>query len=136
VSSAVIDDQLVLSLILGRAVRAEGDLLTTYTWWWRLGAAIRRRDGGALSGPTLGLSDLERAALVDTVDALPTRIQVPDPRALYPLAADIAAAHSLNLLSAEAVAAAVVFEAEIVVAADNPSVRRVAEALEVAYRVG
>jgi hypothetical protein len=135
VSPAIIDDQLVLALILGDLVPADGELVTTYTWWWRLGTAIRRRRGGSLSGPTLRLSDVERAALVDTVDALPTRIRVPDPRALYPVAADIASEHGLNLLSAEATAAAVVLDAEIVVGIDNPGVRRAAAALRVTYRV-
>lgn len=78
---------------------------------------------------------MERAALIDTVDALPTLIEVPDPRDLYPVAADLAVRHGLNLLAAEALAAALVLDAEIVVSVDNPGLRRAADQRGVAMRM-
>lgn len=134
-AASVIDDQLVLRLVLGRPVAHTMSVLTTYTWWWRIGSALRRNRGGALSGPTISLDEAEHAALIDTIDALPSLIDVPDPRDLYPVTADLAVQHGMNLLAAEALAVALVFDAEIVVAVDNPGLRRGAEASDVVMRL-
>lgn len=131
--TTIVDDGLVLRLVLG-GDGGGGPLATTYAWWWRLGSAIRRGRGGELSRPALALSEMERAALIDTVDALPSRIDVPDPRALYPLASMLGAEHGLNLLAAEALAAAVALEADILVSVDNPRLRRAAAERHVVMR--
>lgn len=134
-ATSLIDDQLVLRVVLGQSPPTDLVLATTYPWWWRLGSAVRRAKGSVLSGLTLGMSELGRAALIDTIDALPALIEVPDPRDLYPVAADLAAHHGLNLLAAEALAAALVLDAEIVVSTENPGLRRAADEREVLMRL-
>lgn len=131
----MVDDRLVLDHVLGHPVPTSLPLMTTYTWWWRLGTALRRMGGGRLSGAAAVLSDDERRLLLDVVDRLPRQVRIPDPRELYGLAADLHAMHSLQLLAAEAAAAAVMAGAEILVAADVPNLRRAAAELDVGYRV-
>lgn len=134
-TASVVDDRLVLDHVLSRPVPTTLPLVTTYTWWWRLGTALRRLGGGWLSGPALALADHERRALVDAVDRLPRQVPVPDPRPLVGLAADLHAQFALQLLAAEAAAVALMVGAEIVVATDIPNLRRASAELGVGYRV-
>lgn len=131
----VVDDHLVLELLLGRSIAVDGAVTTTVHWWWRLAAAMRRRAGGALSGPSLALASAERAALIATIDELGTLLEIADTREVLPVAADLAAAHRLNLLAAEALAVCVVDEADLAVGVDNPPLARAAEALGITYAV-
>lgn len=134
-TASVVDDRLALDHVLSRPVPTTLPLVTTYTWWWRLGTALRLLGGGRLSGPALALADHERQALVDAVDQLPRQVPVPDPRPLVGLAADLHAQFALQLLAAEAAAVALMVDAEIVVATDVPNLRRATAELGVGYRV-
>lgn len=134
-SGAVIDDKLILEALSGRSLVVDGPLATTNCWWWRMSVALRRRTGGALSGPALTLSPVEFDALLRTIDHLPEQLMIPDLRETLPLAADLAAEHQLNLMSAEALAVAATIDADLVVATDNPSLARAAASIRVSYRV-
>jgi len=118
----VIDDHLLLRALLGTLSEpALGERLgTTTTWWWRLSTALRKeRPEGTLSAPFHRLGREARVALVATLDDLPVLLEVPDLRVLLPLVADIGHAYRLNLLAAEALAMAIVHDAEIRVAVDG-----------------
>ncbi|MGH9091348.1 MAG: hypothetical protein ACRDZR_08240 [Acidimicrobiales bacterium] len=134
-TASVVDDRLVLDHVLGRPVPTSLPLMTTYTWWWRLGTALRRMGGGRLSRTAAVLPDDERRLLLELVDRLPRRMEVPDPRELYGLAADLHHRFSLQLLAAEAAAMALMAGAEILVATDVPNLRRACVELGVGYRV-
>ncbi len=66
---------------------------------------------------------------------LPTRLVVVDLRALIPAMAALSAEHHLNQLAAEAVVAAEVLGAELVLARDTPKIRETARARGLPYRV-
>lgn len=134
-AATVVDDRLVLDHVLGRPVPTSLPLMTTFTWWWRLGTALRRMGGGRLSGPAAALPEEERRLLVEVVDRLPRQVDIPDPRELVGLAADLHHRFSLQLLAAEAAAMALVTGAEILVATDVPNLRRASVELGVPYRV-
>ncbi len=134
-AATVLDDRLVLDHVLGHPVPTSRPLMTTYTWWWRLGTALRRMGSGRLSRPAAALPEDEQRLLVEVVDRLPRLVEIPDPRDLYGIAADLHALYSLQLLAAEAAAAALMNGAEILVATDVPRLAEAARALDVPYRI-
>lgn len=133
----LIDDALVLRTVVGPipAPLAGEGLATTTCWWWRLLSALRRAAEGSLSRAVLGLEAHERAAVEAAVDVLPSLIEVPDIRVLLPLMGDLHRDHRLNLLSAEALAAAAVLGLPVAVATDNPPLADAARTLGIAYAV-
>lgn len=133
----IIDDGLVLGAVVGRVPeRLAGEALaTTTTWWWRLLTALRRAAAGSLSRQVFGLEAHERTAAEATVEDLASLIEVPDVRALLPLMADLHRDHRLNLLSAEALAAALALDLPIAVATDNPPLAAAARAVGATYTV-
>lgn len=133
--TTVIDDRLVRDLLLGRRIAVDGPLTTTVHWWWRLAAAVRRGASGALSRPALALGPHEREAFMAAVDELDDLLEIPDTRKVLPVAADIAAAHQVNLLAAEALAVCVIDGAELAVGVDSPPLARAAVELGISYRV-
>jgi hypothetical protein len=135
-TAAVVDDGvLVRLLIAGAASPSDLPLRTTFCWWWRLTAATRARRGGRLSAPVLTAGDAEQAVVLAAVERLPEIVQIEDPRAVLPLAADLHALYGLQLLAAEAAAVALTVDAEIVVSVDNPNLAGACRALDIPYRV-
>lgn len=108
---------------------------TTCSWWWRLASAIERSGGGALSARLEESDPILRAALGHAVATLPSRLTVLDQRELIPAMAVLAAEHRLNLLAAEAVIAAEVLGADLVVGHDTPKLRTAAALRGIPYRV-
>ena len=87
---------------------------TTTYWYYRACRAATAGAGGHLSGPfeRLAADDQERAIL--GLLELRDDIGLPDPRSTVPLMADIARRHPwLNVLSLEAVAAALLLGADV-----------------------
>ncbi len=118
----VIDDHLLLRALLGTVPLDEPGrmLATTTTWWWRLSSAVRKEGPSrSLSTPFHGLGVEARGELLRTLDALPELLEVCDLRARLPLVADVAQLYRLNLLAAEALAMALLNDAEIHVAVDG-----------------
>jgi hypothetical protein len=108
---------------------------TTCSWWWRLSAALAGTRGGAITRHFAAVEPAAHSALEQTVARLPERILILDLRDLIPAMALLSAEHDLNLLAAEAVAAAEVLGAELVLRQDTPKIRETAAVRGVPYRL-
>ncbi|MDQ1439751.1 MAG: hypothetical protein QOK43_3380 [Acidimicrobiaceae bacterium] len=122
----VVDDQL-LSLILrgGRLpgqLDSSGPIFTTGQWYVRLcQAALGVADRpGTLSGPFAALPPHRRAQALAAVLELPDEIGLISLRELAPVIAQLRARHQLNILSIEAVAAAVQLGATVALSTMSP----------------
>src|SRR3546814_16943112 len=115
-----VDDRLLFEIIAGdepTALReaATDGAATTFSWYYRLSRAIAdARMEGALSRRFAGLPDhrqaLVRAQLADLSD-----IEIVAPKELVPVMSALATVVSPNVLTADAVASALVIDAPIVV---------------------
>jgi hypothetical protein len=119
-SAVLLDDRLLIEeLLVGLPrQRRRRDLCTTTYWYYRACRAAVAGAGGHLSGPfeQLAASEQERAIL--SLLQLRDDIGLPAPRTTVPLMADISRRHpQLNLLNLEAVASALVLNAEVWLAA-------------------
>jgi hypothetical protein len=108
---------------------------TTCSWWWRLSAALAGARGGAITRHFAAVDPFARAGLERTVARLPDTVLMLDLRDLIPAMALLSAEHDLNLLAAEAVVAAEVLGAELVVRQDTPNIRETAAARGIPYRL-
>jgi hypothetical protein len=132
----LVDDHYLAAGLAGQVPLAhEGRIATTCAWWWRLSAAVADDRGGALSAYFAQTGPALREAWTRTIAGLPGRITVLDLRDLIPAMALLSAAHGgLNLLTAEAIAAAEVLDAAVVLHVDTPKIREVAESRGISYR--
>lgn len=136
-SVVVVDDHLLTlhlagsDLWLPRGAR----VATTASWWFRLAKALEGAGGGSLSVLIAGLSRGDRRAIDELIRHLPEDVTVLHPRDTVPQAAVLSARHGLNLLAADALAAALVLEAKILVSAhdDGPRLRAAAALVNVGY---
>jgi len=138
----VIDDALLLAVLadhqadrvdaLGVAASG-GELFTTGSWYWRLAGALARPGTGALSRALAAMSEQERRNVEATLGDLPAGIGLLSLRRLVPVMRVLPG--QLNLLTAEAVAAAVVLGAGIVVSTQSPLLSRAAATAGVAVEV-
>ena len=138
--TALVDDQLLGAHLRGRPVLVDRneDLFTSGLWYVRLCLAVTRRAGGALSGPFAALRPERRARAVTSVLTLPDDIGLLSLRQLAPLIGDLAGRHPpMNILTREALAAAVALQATLLMAQDNENRTLAAaatrEGLEVAF---
>jgi hypothetical protein len=116
----IIDDHLLREVLLEgepawlRRRRRGGRLSTTGSWYYRLCSALQSPEvAGALSGPITALPDDLRAAVMQRVVALPASIGLRSLRDLAWPASGLGRRYGLNLLAAEALAAAVELRAAI-----------------------
>jgi hypothetical protein len=136
----LVDDHLIAHRIaaggMGSAVREPpARVATTCSWWWRLSAALSGSRSGANTRHFGDIDSTTRSALERTVAKLPDRIVILDLRDLIPAMARLSAEHNLNLLAAEAVVAAEILGAELVVRQDTPKIRDTAAARGIRYRL-
>lgn len=124
--NVLIDDHLLREVLLEEEplwlarTRGTGQLLTTGLWYYRLCSALGTpRMAGSLSGPIASLPVDLRWRVVQRVAALPGAIRLLSLRDVAWSAAGYAARYGLNLLAAEAVAAAVLTESAIATAIGN-----------------
>ena len=120
----LIDDQVLAAHLRGRPVLPVDDqaVFTTGYWYVRLCLAASRRAGGTLSGPFAILPPQQQHAAVAAVLALPVEIGLLSLRQLGPLIGELAKRHPpMNVLSREALAAAVELAATVIVAEGNES---------------
>jgi hypothetical protein len=109
---------------------------TTGVWYFRLGQALRPGpSAGALLRRLAGLSSERRARVTHLVDDLPSEIGLLDLRVLVPVIRRLDPRAQLNLLAAEAVAAAHVIGATVLVATDTPMLSRACLASGLAYQL-
>jgi len=138
----VIDDALLLA-VLGAsrqsatqqfvAASARGDVFTTGSWYWRLARALSNPGQGALFRAFADLDDDRRPRVILGLASLPPEIGMLSLRQLVPVMAALPV--QANLLTLEAVAAAVVLEASLAVTVESPVLSRVAAAAGVVVDV-
>lgn len=138
----IVDDLLLLHVLAGTASHdlqeaAEGgEGYATGCWYYRLSRAVRRSEvAGVLSTAFESLSPEARDRARRSLDDLPERIGLLSLRGLVPLMSVMDAGRPLNLLAAEALAAALVVGTDIVVTTDSTGLRAAAQHLDVGYRV-
>lgn len=138
----LIDDALLLRVIAQTAgpdlltAASRGEVFTTGTWYYRLARATRQAEWtGALSSTLVTMPSVTRLQVVTALESLPEEIGLLEFRVLVPTMAAFRLGTPLNLLAAEALAAAVLLDAEILVATDAPLIRRGAAIMRQPYRV-
>ncbi len=138
----VIDDALLLAVLADHhgdrvdalGVAASGaEVFTTGSWYWRLARALARPGTGALSRALAATSEQERRHIEAALGDLPAGIGILSLRRLVPVMRALPG--QLNLLTAEAVAAAVVLGGGIVVSTQSPLLARAAATAGVAVEV-
>lgn len=115
----LVDDR-ELSRRLRSAPGASDEIYTTGCWYVRLCQAVVRSRGGALSAPLLRLSPARREVALRAILELPSTIGLVSLRDLAPNIGQLRTRHRLNLLSAEALAAAVHLDADVHLSAPAP----------------
>jgi hypothetical protein len=126
----VIDDALLLRVLAGLAegeisdAVARSDVFTTGSWYYRLARAIHSPAlAGALSRPFASFSAERRTRVLASLDRLPPEIGLISLRDLVPVMRALDVGRHLNLLTAEALAAAQVLDAGIRSTSDSPMLR-------------
>jgi hypothetical protein len=136
--AVLVDDVVLLRVLAGdppAPARSTG-IYTTGVWYFRLGQALRPGPpGGALSRRLAELPSDRRVRVLRLIDALPDTIGLIGLRTLVPVIRRLDPEAKLNLLAAEAVAAAYVTGATILVATDAPLLRQACDVADVAYEV-
>jgi hypothetical protein len=107
----------------------DGEVFTTGAWYWRLARPGR----GALSRALTASSENEQRGVHRALDQLPAEIGLLSMRRLVPVMAALPG--QLNLLTAEAVAAAVVLGARIAVSTASPLLAAAASSVDVSVDV-
>lgn len=135
----LVDDHFIAHRLAAGSLRVRPDsatrVATTCSWWWRLSAALAGSRGGAISRYFARVEPGAQSALQRTVARLPDAILILDLRELIPAMALLSAEYDLNLLAAEAVAAAEVLGADLVNRQETPKIRETAAARGIAYRL-
>jgi hypothetical protein len=123
-SVALIDDQLLSAVLRDQPSQALGghQLYTTGYWYVRLCQAVLGRGAvrGILSGPFGDLPASARQRAFATLLELPESIGLVSMRELGPEIGRLRGHHALNVLSSEALAAAVYLQAEVHLSAPSP----------------
>jgi hypothetical protein len=132
----LLDDRLLLAHLLGSASRPLADLLkrrsvsTTGLWYYRLCHAVRSGNvTGALSGPFAAAEPRIKARAATAMVRLPENVGLMSLLELAPVMADLIERHRLNILSLEALAAAISLDSDIAIAigSENPTLMQAAE---------
>ena len=138
----VIDDRLLLDVVVGSATPAVEPYLraleqrepyTTGYWYWRLARAIAHPTGGSLSGPFASMAEVGRHLVRAAMASLPDSIGVLNLRRLVPVMAALPG--QVNLLTAEAIATAIVLDASVAVVAASAMLDHAAAAAGVPVQV-
>jgi hypothetical protein len=138
----VVDDRLLLDVLSGRATSGlrtaldAGQVFTTASWYYRLGRAVTAGSGfGSLSSRFEALDDATRDLVQTGLDVLPEEVGLVSLRIVVPVMRVVSSRHRLNFLNAEAVGAALLLEAAILVTTDAPMLRDAAASLSIGYEV-
>ncbi len=127
----VVDDRLLLDVVVGSAtpvvepflrVLERRELFTTGYWYWRLARAIAHPTGGSLSGPFAAMTEDDQRKVLGAMASLPDSIGILNLRRLVPVMAALPG--QLNILTAEAVATAIVLDASVAVVATSAMLDR------------
>lgn len=133
----VVDDALLLAVLAGTAPRSAlvGDVSTTGSWYWRLTRAVLDdRSTGSLTQAFLRLPEEDQQRVREGLRSLPNEIGLLGFRRLVPIMAALDGGRRLNLLTAEAIAAALVLDADIAVTTRSPLLDGACERLGIQVR--
>jgi hypothetical protein len=116
----VVDDQLLLDVLseqttpsLGTAL-AGGEIFTTASWYYRPGRAVSAGSGtGSPSARFEALEPSTRDLVHSDLDVLPEEVGLVNLRIVVPLMRPLWTRHRLNFLNAEAVGAALLLDATV-----------------------
>jgi hypothetical protein len=119
--SLLVDDQTVSALIREEQDWPDEQVFTTGHWYLRLCQAVVRGAGGSLSRPLLSLPAPRREQALRSILELPDQVAILSWKVVAPVMASQldGLGRGLNLLSREALAAATVLRATVVMAAGN-----------------
>lgn len=138
----VVDDALLLRVVAGLAegelaeAAGRGELFTTGSWYYRLARAVHSRDfAGALSRPFSRFTPERQTRVLAALDRLPPEIGLISLRDLVPVMWTLTVGRTLNLLTAEALAAAQVLDAGIRTTTGSMMLRESAAAVGVEIRI-
>lgn len=135
----VIDDALLLDVLANTAApelaeaRRRGELGTTGSWYWRAARAALGGGHGALSRRIEALPPVSQDAVQAGIDNLPPEIVLISLRRLAPIMARLP--RPANLLTLEAVAAARLLEAELLVSTTSGLLEDLASSARVGPQV-
>jgi hypothetical protein len=140
--STVVDGQLLLELMIGSPSRplrmaiGDSDRYTTVSWYFRLArAADHGSTRGALSAPLHDLDPDAQLVVREQLGSLQAEYQLVPARDLVPAMAALGTTRSLNFLSADALATAILTESTILVRTHSPPLADACDALAVPYRI-
>ena len=126
----MIDDRLLLDGLAGRATKpvtdglANGEVFTTSSWYYRLGRAAFGGSGtGSLSGRLERLDGPTREHVRAALQDLPEDIGLLHARVVVPVVITLRAHRQLNVLTAEALAVAILVDARLLVTVEAPLLR-------------
>lgn len=140
----LVDDHLLVRTLAGvppdpvRRARHDGMLWTTGLWYYRASRALQSPAiTGSLSGELVGLPHLTRQQAVSAIIRLPDDVGLLSLREIAPVMAELSSVHRLNVLSLEALGAAVHLGADVLVALENdgPSLRAAVTSVGLEYSV-
>ena len=128
----ILDDHHLFSVLTGREspgllrVRDQG-LATTGSWYYRLARAVATGSGeGTLSRRFATLSAGEQTRVRGVLEEFPAEIVTLDVREFTPVMAALSTVVTVNFLTAEAVATALVLDATLMVSTNSPLLDRAA----------
>jgi hypothetical protein len=137
----LVDDQLLSVVLRGDELPvplgSERTIATTGYWYVRLCQAVLGVTDrpGTLSGPFAALSISRREQALAAVLGLPDEIGLVSLRELGPLIGRLRARHQLNILSVEALAAAVYLNATVALSTRSPRLEDALRAEGVSFHV-
>jgi len=138
--TVVIGDRLLLDVLTRRAAQApardfEADgIFTTSAWYYRLGrAALSGTGTGSLSGRLATFREDVRSNLLGDLRELPDDIGLLHPRVVVPVMFSLRVRRQLNMLSAEALAVAILVSGSVLVTTDSPLIKSGAQELGIEY---
>ena len=138
----VIDDHILFDVLAARAsstIQGEidrGGVFTTGSWYYRLARAVGAGPGpGRLARRVESLTADEATRFRAALDDLPAEVGLLSLRFTVPVMQALRVRRPLNMLNAEALAAAVLLDASLVVSVDSALLRSGAADLAVDYTV-
>ena len=127
----LVDDRILASLLSGGYPPIPGEpVYTTGCWYVRLCQAVlgASERTGALTALFVGQSPLLRERAIAKLLELPDEIGLESLRTLAPVIGRLRRRHRLNLLSVEALAAAIYFQAVVYLSVPSPRLQDAIEA--------
>jgi hypothetical protein len=119
----LVDDHTLSNLLRQELEWPDEPVFTTGHWYLRLCQAVIRGAGGSLSRPLLSLPPPRRESALRAVLELPEDVSILSWKLVAPVMANQldGPGHGLNLLSREALAAATILRAKVMMAVGNES---------------